>query len=145
MDLAQILMEEVWRIELVNNYSRLLLVASSHRNITSISKILVQSRLVYWKAPKGVRLVYCKPRGDLTTATISIRLVFKASSGLVVFPTTVLHIQQRWELAEHSGLAIDESCNNRVLTVCTTIHEMLMQSRLRSVIETVFLKKYRIE
>ena len=33
MDLAQILIEEVWRMELVNNDSLLLLVATSHRNI----------------------------------------------------------------------------------------------------------------
>ena len=41
MDLAQILTEEVWQMELVNNNNRLLLVATSHRNITSISNTLV--------------------------------------------------------------------------------------------------------
>ena len=41
MDLAQILSEDVWKMELVNNDSRLLLVATFHRNITSISTSLV--------------------------------------------------------------------------------------------------------
>ena len=42
MDLAQILTEEIWRMELLNNDNRFLLVATSHRNITSISSTLVQ-------------------------------------------------------------------------------------------------------
>ena len=37
------------------------------------------------------------------------RLVFRASSGLVVAPTTVLHIPQRWGLGERLGLAVNES------------------------------------
>ena len=40
MGWAQILTEEVWRIELVNNDSRFLLGATSHRNIMSISNTL---------------------------------------------------------------------------------------------------------
>ena len=44
MDLAQILTEEVWRMELLNNDSRFLLVATSHRNITSISNTLVETQ-----------------------------------------------------------------------------------------------------
>ena len=47
MDLAQIFAEDVWRMKLVNNDSRLLLVAASHRNITSISNIL------HWKKKHG--------------------------------------------------------------------------------------------
>ena len=38
---AQILTEEVCRMELFNNDSRLLLVVTSHRNNTSISNTLV--------------------------------------------------------------------------------------------------------
>ena len=48
---------------------------------------------------------------------LSVSLVFRASSGLVVAPTTVLHIRERWGLGELSGLAIDETCNKRLLTV----------------------------
>ena len=44
-------------------------------------------------------------------------MVFRASSEWVTFPTTVLHICQRWGLGGHSGLIIDESCNKRALTV----------------------------
>ena len=40
---------------------------------------------------------------------LSVRLVFRASSGLVVAPTTVLYIRQRWGLGERSDFAIDES------------------------------------
>ena len=41
MDLAQILTEVVWKMELVNNDSLLLLLEILHRNIMSISNTLV--------------------------------------------------------------------------------------------------------
>ena len=47
MNLALILKEEVCRMELVNNDSRLLLVATSHINITLISNILVYVNTVF--------------------------------------------------------------------------------------------------
>ena len=40
---------------------------------------------------------------------LSVRLIFRASNGLVVAPTTVLHIRQRWGLGERSSLAINET------------------------------------
>ena len=41
MDLAQSLTEDIWRMEVVNNDTYLLIVATSHKNITSISNTLV--------------------------------------------------------------------------------------------------------
>ena len=41
---------------------------------------------------------------------ILVRLVFRASSGLVVAPTTMLQIWQRKGLGERSDLAINKSC-----------------------------------
>ena len=64
----------------------------------------IQSRLVHCKALKRARLVYCKTREAL-----SVRLVFRASSGLVIAPATVLNVRQRWGLGECLGLAIEES------------------------------------
>ena len=57
MDLAQSLTEEVWGMELVNNDSRLLLVAISHRNITSISNTLVWTILALKQAAWVVSLL----------------------------------------------------------------------------------------
>ena len=47
----------------------------------------IQSRLIYCKAPKQAKLVYCNTRGDPTTVTID---------------------GQMWGLGERSGLVTDE-------------------------------------
>ena len=49
-----------------------------------------------------------RPEG-LPLPQLSVSLVFRASSELVVTPTTVLHTWQRWGLGKRWGLAINES------------------------------------
>ena len=70
----------------------------------------MQSRLDNCHAPKRVRLVYCKTKEKPPPPQLSIgKLVFSASSGLVVAPTTVMHIRQSWGLGERLSLTTDES------------------------------------
>ena len=56
-------------------------------------------------------------REGLPPPQLSVRLVCRESIGLVIIPTTVLHIRQKWGVGVRSDLAINESCNRRVLTV----------------------------
>ena len=58
---------------------------------------------------RNERDLFIAKREGLPPSQLSLRLVFRASSGLVVAPTTVLHIRQKWGLGKLSGLAINES------------------------------------
>ena len=69
------------------------------------------------KSQKYSRDSFIARREGIPPPQLSVRLVFRASNGLVAAPTTVLDIRQKWGLGERSGFAIDESCNKRVLTV----------------------------
>ena len=80
-------------------------ISHSSRNIV----VFIQSRLVYCKAPKGARLIYCKIRGAPTTATTGIKVSFQSKQWIGYHPNHSVAYAAMWGLGERSGLAINES------------------------------------